>query len=89
MKNVFKIQNLKCEGCENTIISNLLSIDGITKIALNIPTSEITLEYDAIGTLNDASKKLSKIGYPLVGDKNNLLKKATSYVSCAIGKFST
>ncbi len=31
---------------------------------------------------------LRKLGYPEVGDSNSLINKATSYISCAVGKIS-
>ena len=88
MKQLFKLQNLKCQGCESTIINQLLTIDGIKNIALDIPKSELILIVQDESVLEKTKKKLSKMGYPVEGDKNNLIKKATSYVSCAVGKLS-
>ena len=31
-------------------------------------------------------EKLAKLGYPEVGDKNTVLHKAKSFVSCAVGR---
>ena len=88
MKEILDIQNLKCEGCESTIIHQLLALPRIKNLALDIPKSRLSLTVDTPETLEEVKRRLSKIGYPVVGDKNNMLKKATSYVSCAIGKIN-
>lgn len=88
MKAILDIQNLKCEGCESTIYNQLLALPGVKNLALDIPKSQLSLIFDTPETLQEVKRRLSKIGYPVVGDKNNVLKKATSYVSCAIGKIT-
>jgi len=72
----------------NRILTSLLSIEGVRNISLSIPTSELILTADNNITFEKARLKLSKIGYPIVGDKNTLTKKAKSYVSCTIGKLN-
>ena len=34
-------------------------------------------------------EKLSKLGYPEVGDKNTVLHKAKSFVSCAVARIDS
>ena len=89
MNTVFEIQNLKCEGCENTIVSNLLRVNGISKIHINLVNSEVAIESQNNEVFEKVRKKLSEIGYPVVGEKNTIITKATSYVSCALGKLNT
>ena len=36
--------------------------------------------------LEKAKKTLSKLGYPIMGEKNNFITKTKSYLSCAVGK---
>tara|TARA_R110002124_G_scaffold87407_1_gene224979 strand:- start:9925 stop:10203 length:279 start_codon:yes stop_codon:yes gene_type:complete len=86
MEKKVKIQNLKCKGCENTVISNLLSINGVENLALNVVESTLTIEYNDEEVFEIVRNRLSKIGYPIAGDENTILKKATSYVSCAVGR---
>lgn len=88
MKATFKIQNLKCSGCENTITSNLQKIKSISAIQINQENDSITFEYDKEATLKKAKSVLKKIGYPELGEDNKLSTKAKSYVSCAIGKLT-
>ena len=85
-KKALKIQNLKCHGCANTIIKQLLKLDGISDVTVNNDTDEVNVETD--NQLELVTKKLSDLGYPLVSQNNSLPKKAKSYVSCAVGRMS-
>lgn len=89
MKKTFQIQNLKCGGCESTILNVLLKINGVQNISIQPEESSITLTYKNEDVYENVRAKLSKIGYPLTGDKNTILKKAASVVNCAIGKVNT
>jgi len=89
MEKTIIIQNLKCSGCENTVITNLVAIDGVESVHLNVIESRLSLKYRNENVFQEVGKKLSKLGYPIVGDENSFVKKATSYVSCAIGKLNT
>ena len=88
MEKIIQIQNLKCRGCESTIRKHISMLNGVKVISLSIPNSEIKLTVDNETTYKSVLLKLSQMGYPIVGDKNTLTKKAKSYVSCAIGKFN-
>ncbi|MDG1660539.1 MAG: heavy metal-associated domain-containing protein [Winogradskyella sp.] len=89
MKNTtIKIQNLKCHGCANTIITQLTKLEGISGLTVNNDTDEVTLNFESDSQLVTVNKKLSELGYPLVGEKNSLPKKAKSFVSCAVGRMS-
>ena len=85
---IVQVENLKCGGCANTIKKGLISIDGIETVAIAIETSEITIQTNDEEVIASAIKKLSSMGYPQVGDPNSMLKKAKSYVSCAVGKIN-
>jgi len=89
MKNTtIKIQNLKCHGCANTIITQLTKLEGISSVTVNNDTDEVTLNFESDSQLVTVNKKLSELGYPLVGENNSLPKKAKSFVSCAVGRMS-
>lgn len=88
MNNTLKIQNLKCGGCANTIITRLSHIDGIDTVTVNNETDSVSFNYNNENTLNKAVELLSKLGYPVEGEQNPLSKKAKSYVSCAVGRMS-
>lgn len=79
------IENLKCGGCANTIKKGVLSIDDVESVEVNLETSQVkyTTSEDV---LNEVKEKLSKIGYPVAGEKNTVVHKAQSFVSCAVGR---
>lgn len=87
MKNQVIIQNLKCGGCAHTIQTELNKLEGVTDTTVNEETSvvEFVAEEDRIDTV---AKRLDELGYPIENDPNNVLKKAKSYVSCAVGKMT-
>ena len=88
METKIYIENLKCGGCAATIKKGILAVEGVSEININVDESlvEVTTDQDVI---TDVKDKLSKMGYPEVGDANTLLHKAKSYVSCATGKMSS
>jgi copper chaperone CopZ len=88
MKTTIKIQNLKCSGCENTIMRNLEALKSLKNIKINQDESAITFDYDTDLVLKKVKSRLKQIGYPEIGEDNNLGTKTKSYVSCAIGKIT-
>lgn len=88
MKTTIQIENLKCGGCATTIKKGILSLNTITDV--NIDVEESTVQFESESDVIELVKeKLSKMGYPEVGDANTLIHKAKSYVSCATGKMSS
>lgn len=85
MTTTFQIENLKCGGCAATIKKGILGIDSVNDVEVNVETSEVKVAHnsDVISTIKE---KLSKLGYPESGDKNTVLHKAKSFVSCAVGR---
>jgi len=86
MKTTLKIQNLKCGGCEKTIVNQLSELENVLEVSVNQEEASVTFTHVSSGSLDIVTKILSKLGYPVVGEKNNFGKKASSYISCAIGK---
>lgn len=88
MKAEVQIENLKCGGCASTIKKGILAIEGVSEIDIDIEKSivSVTLENDNV---EEIKLKLSKLGYPEVGDKNTVLHKAKSFVSCAVGRMDS
>lgn len=82
------ILNLKCNGCANTIKKGLLSLEGVNEVDVTLETSEIKINEVSESIFNTVKEKLSKMGYPEVGDANTLIHKAKSFVSCASGRMS-
>lgn len=88
MKASVIIQNLKCGGCVNTITSKLSSIEGVENVEVVIEDSKVNFDCISNDILETAKDTLIKLGYPEEGTSNSVVKKAKSYVSCAIGKIS-
>jgi copper chaperone len=88
MTTDIQIENLKCGGCAATIKKGLLSIENIEEVTIDIENSivSVTSEKNILAAVKD---KLSKLGYPEVGDKNTILRKAKSFVSCAVGRMDS
>jgi copper chaperone len=81
------VENIKCGGCMNSIKTNLLKAENVATVAIDKANETViinTLEpTDRITLVN----QLAQMGYPERGN-NNLLLKAKSFVSCAIGRMT-
>lgn len=88
MTTEIQIENLKCGGCAATIKKGLLSLDNINEVNVDVENSivSITSENENLELIKE---KLSKLGYPEVGDKNTIVHKAKSFVSCAVGRIDS
>jgi copper chaperone CopZ len=82
------IQNLKCGGCATTITNALNELEGISQTMVDNEQNSVTFEYTDESQVKTAEEKLSSLGYPIDSDPNSILKKAKSYVSCAVGRMS-
>ncbi len=84
----FYIENVKCQGCKNTIIKELKMQDGIKYADVDIETGLLKLEYEGgEETLLRVKSKLRRKGYPEKG-KKTIKTTAQSYLSCAMGRMS-
>lgn len=88
MKTDIKIENLKCGGCAATIKKGLLSLENVNEVEIDIDNSIVSIT-SSNNSISEIKEKLSKLGYPEVGDKNTVLHKAKSFVSCATGKMNS
>lgn len=89
MKTIVHIQNLKCDGCVNTITKKLNALDDVSEVSVEVADNSVTFEYSEEHTLDLVKKTLADIGYPEDGEVNSLTAKAKSYVSCAFGKITS
>ena len=87
MNNQVIIQNLKCGGCAHTIITELDKLEGVSGTAVNEETAEVTFDAE-LDKVEAVAKRLDELGYPIENDPNSILKKAKSYVSCAVGRIN-
>lgn len=87
MKHEIYIENLKCGGCAATITKGLSGIEGVAEVNVNVEEAFVSFTSEE-SLLPSVKEKLSKLGYPEVGDKNTLGQKAKSFVSCAVGRIN-
>jgi len=89
MKTTIEIENLKCHGCENTIMKSISAMDGVADVQVNHETSEVTIFYSGETDRTDEfAQKLKTLGYPRVGE-NSTGRVVKSYISCAIGRMDS
>lgn len=93
MQYSFVVENIRCGGCVNTITTKLTEINQVKQVDVDIEAQKVIVNTDSDSDSNIRqilSEKLAKLGYPETGtaDSNGLMTKATSIVSCAIGKIS-
>lgn len=84
MKTTLYVQNLKCDYCETTIIKVLSKLKHVRKIFIKRQFATITFEHTTPTDIEVVKKTLSKLGYPPFGEKNNILNKAKSILTCAV-----
>ena len=93
MQYNFEVENIRCGGCANTITKKLKRINGVDDVQVKVDEKQVIVKADPVIDANIRQilgKKLEKLGYPEVGTMGSkrLLSKATSVISCAIGKVS-
>lgn len=86
MKTTIAVQNLKCGGCVKTITTKLSEIENIKNVEVDQETAAVSFQYKDPEDALKVKEKLKKLGYPAVDDKNRLVARANSFVSCATGK---
>ena len=85
-----EIDNLKCGGCEKSIVKGVSSIDGVSEV--NVDHDQQLVQF--LGEENLRQKvadKLRSMGYPETGSIHGLeagVANVKSFVSCAIGRVS-
>jgi copper chaperone len=84
------VENIKCGGCEKSIIKGLTSIEGLSNIVIDRDLQLVKVTADE--SLREViATKLKSMGYPEHGSVSGLdagLANAKSFVSCAIGRVS-
>ncbi|MDR9457280.1 MAG: heavy-metal-associated domain-containing protein [Salegentibacter sp.] len=87
MEKTITVQNLRCGGCVNTITTKISEMENIDNVQVDKETSAVSFQYTEPEDAVKVKDKLKKLGYPEIDDKNSLMSKASSMVSCASGKF--
>lgn len=85
MEQQFEVENIKCGGCMNSIKTTLLKLEGVTEVIIDKEIDTVTVTGAA--NRDVIINKLNELGYPEKGN-NTLIRKAKSYVNCAIGRMS-
>ncbi|WP_310440134.1 heavy metal-associated domain-containing protein [Sulfuricurvum sp.] len=94
MITVFEVANIRCGGCANTITSSLKEA-GFNEVSVDLSCEPRKVTVDILDEAQLAQFKavLRRLGYPLIGEEEGALDNAAlklkSFVSCAVGKFST
>lgn len=82
----FFVENLKCNGCANSIRKEISKYPEISSVRIEADQSLIIIEFSENFEQLDALKhKLARIGYPEMG-QNSFASAAVSYISCAVGR---
>ena len=87
MTESITVENIKCGGCMNSIKTALLKMANVQEVSIDKETETITVDISIPFEREALVTQLAKMGYPEKGN-NNLLLKAKSFVSCAIGNLS-
>lgn len=94
MITAFEVANIRCGGCANTITSSLKEA-GFNEVSVDLSCEPRKVTVDILDEAQLAQFKvvLRRLGYPLIGEEEGALDNAAlklkSFVSCAVGKFST
>lgn len=88
MKTTLRLQNIKCEGCANTLINKLNVLENVEVENVAIDQGTVSVVYPTETTLPIIKSRLASLGYPEVTDSNSAFTQAKSFVSCAIGRIS-
>ena len=88
INSTFIVANLKCSGCAKTIHNKISEIEGVDEVKVDVENARIDIQHNASIDRHTFGEKLAKIGYPEIGDDNNLLTQMKSYASCMVGKIS-
>ena len=85
-----QIENLKCGGCEKSILKGLSNLQEISDVKVDHESNTFTFTGN-LASRDTVTKKLRSMGYPEKDSLSGLeagLANAKSFVSCAIGRVS-
>jgi copper chaperone len=88
MKTSIIVQNLKCGGCANTITTKLSQLENVSNVVVDTETSTVSFVVESSENSLTVKERLKALGYPSIDDKNGVLSKVTSFISCAQGKMT-
>lgn len=62
----FKVPNMTCNGCVNTVKSEIEQVAGVINVEVNKPAQLVTVEWDSPASWDVIEKALIGIEYPPV-----------------------
>jgi copper chaperone len=83
-----EVENIKCGGCAGTIRKRVMELPGVNDAEVLVEQGVVLIEADE-SLRSDVVEILLQSGYPETGSAKgmaSLKAKATSFVSCAIGR---
>ena len=89
-----EVDNVRCSGCANTIKNSLIK-EGFdcVEVDLSCEPRKVTVDLPDGASSAQFRNILRKLGYPFCDEEisfsNATALKAKSFVSCAVGKFTT
>lgn len=91
MKTNIIVENLKCNGCANTIRKDVGHLPGVESVEIDVDTACVTITHSDEAVAPAVRTKLMHLGYPEIDSVHGVSKlalNARSFVSCAVGKMS-
>jgi copper chaperone len=90
MIKTFEIQNVKCEGCANTLRKRLHDFKNVS-VDFSVVPRKLNIEIEE-NQITELKNRLLSMGYPTVDDElsrtQELKTIINSYMSCMIGKIN-
>lgn len=90
MIKTFEIQNVKCEGCANTLRKKLHDFKNVS-VDLSVVPRKLQIDIEE-NQITELKNRLLSMGYPAIDDEmsraQELKTVINSYVSCMIGKIN-
>jgi copper chaperone CopZ len=80
------VANLKCAGCETSIINKISKMSGVMKVKVVPEKDQVEIRHEGKTERKQFVNALNALGYPEATEDNGLLMQLKSYVSCALGK---
>lgn len=82
---LFMVENLKCQGCANSVRKRLLRESDVAAVDVNLDEGKVSVSCNHRPDRIRIIDALAELGYPEQG-KGSFLQKGKSYISCAIGR---
>nr|VFK42803.1 MAG: copper chaperone [Candidatus Kentron sp. SD]VFK48422.1 MAG: copper chaperone [Candidatus Kentron sp. SD]VFK79197.1 MAG: copper chaperone [Candidatus Kentron sp. SD] len=88
MQYTIEVDNIKCHGCANTIRKKVMASHHPEEVTVDVENGAITIT-STDDLREPISETLHSLGYPRRGSSegfDQIKAKATSFVSCAMGR---